>query len=93
MKTFYKEGVLNLENKNILVNKENRSIELQPYTDELTLETIPALLQLVLSEFDDSYSVDLSCDHSFNGLRETNVYMLKQGGEITNNYDSCSVLF
>jgi len=91
MKKFYQEGNNDLENPNIVVDEENKSIELQPYTDELCLKFIKPLLELIRLKFDDEYSVDLSCDHTFDGLRETNVALLKAGGEIIDNYDGESL--
>ena len=86
MKKYYKEGDRDLENPNILIDEENESIELQPYNIELCIKSIPPLLELIRLKFPNSYSVDLSCDHNFNGLRETNVSLLKEGGELTENY-------
>jgi hypothetical protein len=91
MKTFYKEGNKDLENPNILIDEENESIEIQPYNTELCLKSIPPLLELIRLKFPDSYSVDLSCDHNFDGLRETNVALLKDGGELIDNHDGESV--
>jgi hypothetical protein len=91
MKKFYKEGNKDLENPNIQIDEENESIELQPYNTELCLKSIPPLLELIRLKFPDSYSVDLSCDHNFDGLRETNVALLKDGGELIDNHDGESV--
>lgn len=91
MKKFYKEGNKDLENRNILVDIDNKTIELQPYSEELCLKSIKPLLELIRTKYDDEFSVDLSCDHNFDGLRETNVSLLKNGGEIVDNYDGKSL--
>jgi hypothetical protein len=91
MKKFYKQGNKDLENPNILIDEENETIELQPYNTELCLKSIPPLLELIRLKFPDSFSVDLSCDHNFNGLTETNVALLKDGGELFENYSGESV--
>ncbi len=86
MKKYYKEGNKNLENPNILIDQENKIIEIQPYNTELCLKSIPPLLEIIRLEFPDDYAVDLSCDHNFDGLRETNVALLKAGGSLFCNY-------
>ena len=88
MKTFYLEDNNDLENPNILIDKENKCIELQPYNTELCLKSIPPLLEIIRLNFPDDYSVDLGIDHNFDGLRETNVALLKAGGELIENYES-----
>ena len=91
MKEFYLQGNKDLENPNILIDKENKHIELQPYNTELCLKSIPPLLEIVRLKFPDDYSVDLGEDHNFDGLRETNVATLKAGGKLIENYESESI--
>ena len=79
-------------NKNIVVDHKAKLIQLQPYNTELTPKSIKSMLQQVISEIEDfDYSVDLGGDHNFNGLFETNVSLLNQGGDIICNYTGKSV--
>lgn len=90
MKKYYNEGNPDLENRNIVIDEKNKHIELQSYTEELCLKFIPPLLEIIQLKFPEDFSVYLGGAHNFDGLEETNVALLKQGGELIDNYSGQS---
>lgn len=73
-------------NKNIVVDDDNQMVSFQPYTIELCLDSIKRMIQTTVRNVPNCYGVYLGGKHNFDGLYETNVLLLKQGGILQDNY-------
>lgn len=73
-------------NKNIVIDNASKRIEFQPYNLELTCQYIARWIPKLCKTLPDDYAIYLGSEFNHNGLLETNILLLKNGGNIGCNY-------